>query len=481
MPTQTTVNGLPALWVDGPAPYTAALVVRAGAVDETIRTTGVAHLVEHLVMAAQPRTALDVNASVEDVVTVFHATGPREAVAAWLGGVCAAARSLPVDRLAVEARVLDAEGGDAAAPALLWAAGSRYGAGGTGMLGREGAPHRTLTAEHVHDFVERHYTSANAVVVATGPPPEHPDLHLPEGPRPQRLPARPTPLVLPAYLSGPPVPVASWLVERSASAGVLFGLVSDLVTDGLRHREGLVYEVGTESTPVDLHTGLGVLWTDGSEEDQPRILRHVVEVLRRLATDGPTETDLAHQKAVARAQLTDPRATVDYLEFCAARFLEDRPVPSVEEVAAETEAVAPQEVRRAAARALDTLLIGGTEPAEEGIAGIPDRTDDEVPDAPVLEGRQWRRRLVSLAPWDLRVVIGEDGLTQTVLGHRLGGRWTDLCGVARGPDFRALVFRDGMQLVVWPRDLKDGGAAVAEIDRRAGGLLFEVDEGWLDG
>ena len=50
----TTVNGIPALWTEGPPPYTAALVVRAGAQDETVRTSGVGHLVEHLVMTGQP-------------------------------------------------------------------------------------------------------------------------------------------------------------------------------------------------------------------------------------------------------------------------------------------------------------------------------------------------------------------------------------------------------------------------------------------
>jgi len=51
--------------------------------------------------------------------------------------------------------------------------------------------------------------------------------------------------------------------------------------------------------------------------------------------------------------------------------------------------------------------------------------------------------------------------------------------VAKGPDFRALVFRDGSQIVIWPGSMADGSSLSAEIDRRAGGLLFEVDEDWL--
>lgn len=477
--TETTVNGLPALWSEGPLPYTAALVVRAGATDETVRTMGVAHLVEHLVMAAQPRTVLEVNAQVDDVLTIFHATGDPVAVAAWLGGVCATIRDLPLDRLKVEARVLDAEDGGAAHPALEWSAGARYGADGAGLLGRQGAPHGTLTRTHVVDFLHRHFVSGNAVVVSTGAPPAHSDLYLTEGPAPTRLPARPSDLPLPSYLAGPPVPVASWLGARSAVSQVLTNLVSDLLTDTLRHTEGLVYEVGGDSTPVDDTTLLVALWADGAERDQPRILTTTVDLLRQLAERGPTAEDLVHQKAVARAQLTDPRGTMDHLVLSAFRRLDGRALTTVEEETARVEAVTAEEVRQAAARALDTLLLAGTAPAPEGIAGIPDRTEDETPSGVEVEGREWKRKLVSMAPRDLRLLIGEAGVDQTALGHRHVGLWSDLRGVAKGPDFRAIVFADGGQVTVWPGSLKDGAAAVDEIDRRAGDLLFEVDENWL--
>ena len=161
MLNSTTVNGIPVLWTDGPAPYTAALVVRAGAQDETLRTTGVGHLVEHLVMTGQPRTTLDVNASVDDVVTVFHATGDRDEVTEWLALVCDAVHDLPLDRIALETKVLEAEDGDSVEPAVAWSAAARFGVGGAGMLGRQGAPHRALGRDHVVDFVGRLYTAEN--------------------------------------------------------------------------------------------------------------------------------------------------------------------------------------------------------------------------------------------------------------------------------------------------------------------------------
>ncbi len=478
MLNSTTVNGIPALWTDGPAPYTAALVVRAGAQDETLRTTGVGHLVEHLVMTGQPRTTLDVNASVDDVVTVFHATGDRDEVTEWLALVCDAVHDLPLDRIALETKVLEAEDGDSVEPAVAWSAAARFGVGGAGMLGRQGAPHRALGRDHVVDFVGRLYTAENAVIVATGEPPQHPRIRLPEGPRPEPVQTHESHLELPAYLAGPPVPIVSWLVRRAPAAPVLAGLVSDLLIEALRHGEGILYDVGIGSTPLSVEKGLAVLWADGSEEDQPRILAEAVEVLRTLARDGPRDTDLAHQKALARAQMSDPRGVVDHLLHCAFRLLEGRPVLTTEESIAEVEAVSADEVRQAAQRALETLLLGGGDPAPEGVAGIPDRTDDEDPECPAFEGRTWKRRLLSTAPRDLRVVVGDHGLSQTVHGQRHGGHWTDLVGVAKGPDFRAVVFRDGSQLMLWPTSIGGGEALAAEIDRRAADLLFEVDEDW---
>lgn len=479
MTRRSTVNGIPALWTEGPEPYTAALVVGAGVCDETLRTAGVAHLVEHLVMAAMPRTTLETNAWVDDELTVFHATGPREAVDEWLGTLCRVVRDLPLERLEVEARVLEAEDGAAAPPALAFMAGARYGTDGVGALGRHGAPSRTLTRDHVRDFVARRYVSGNAVVISTGAPPEHADVRLPDGARPTRPEARESCLALPGYVADPPVPLASWLVERTPVAPVLLTLVIEALTRSLRHDQGLVYEVDGGSSPVDDATLLAVLWADGAEEGQVRVLESTVGVLRDLAASGPEPSELAHEQAVARQRLTDPRGTVDRLVVGAYRLLAGRPVRTAEEESTDVEAVTREDVARAAARALETLLLAGTRPAPGGIAGVPDRTDDEPPPVPEVTGRPWTRRLLSTAPRDLRVVIGESGMTQTAHGHRHGGSWADLRGVAQGPDFRALVFADGGQTTVWPGHLRNGAEAIAEIDRRAGVLAFEVDADWL--
>jgi hypothetical protein len=319
--TTTDVNGIAGIAVQGPPPYTAALIVGAGAAHESFRTMGVAHLVEHLAMGAQPRSTLDVNAEVDDVLTVFHAAGPAAEVAAHLGRLCATLRELPTERLTVEAKVLLAEDGSSMPIPLEWSAATRFGANGTGLLGRNGPPPTALDATHVTDFVRRHYTSGNAVIVATGPLPRHPDIRLPRGG--PVVPPRPTAtqIDLPAYLAETPVPVISWIGGRGPAHQTLARLVVDRLTDDLRHRDGLVYDVDWANSPIDDHRTLVAVWTDGDDTAQQTVLAAGVNHLRRLADLGPSVDELTHHLAVARSRVTDPRATLDHLVISAFRHL----------------------------------------------------------------------------------------------------------------------------------------------------------------
>src|SRR3954454_9377423 len=46
------IDGVPVLWEQGPAPLRATLTFGVGGRDETFRTLGVTHMVEHLAMGA---------------------------------------------------------------------------------------------------------------------------------------------------------------------------------------------------------------------------------------------------------------------------------------------------------------------------------------------------------------------------------------------------------------------------------------------
>jgi hypothetical protein len=56
---QGEIDGVPALSEDAPGPWRESLVFGVGTRHDTFRTAGVTHLVEHLVMAAQPKSHLE--------------------------------------------------------------------------------------------------------------------------------------------------------------------------------------------------------------------------------------------------------------------------------------------------------------------------------------------------------------------------------------------------------------------------------------
>src|SRR5687768_17095636 len=130
---QTSVDGVPVFYAEGPPPLTAGLVFGVGRRDETFVQGGVTHLVEHLAMRAVGRTAIESNASVDLTSTEFLASGSPDRVAAFLRAVCRALADLPTDQLAVEADVLRAEGGTVAAPPVALLLGELYGTTGAGL------------------------------------------------------------------------------------------------------------------------------------------------------------------------------------------------------------------------------------------------------------------------------------------------------------------------------------------------------------
>jgi hypothetical protein len=124
---RTEIDGVPALWANGPEPLQAALMFGCGTRDEAFRSIGVTHLIEHLVMSTLPRLHHEHNASVDLEVTAFYAAGEPKHVVAFLEQVCRALADLPLQRLEREAGVLTAEGGSPAHPTTASLLARRYG------------------------------------------------------------------------------------------------------------------------------------------------------------------------------------------------------------------------------------------------------------------------------------------------------------------------------------------------------------------
>ncbi|MGW0884991.1 hypothetical protein [Streptomyces sp. NPDC002671] len=98
------IQGIPTLYSPRQGQITAGLFFRVGRADETLATSGLTHLVEHLALHRLGLSDLHYNGATANTYTLFHVTGDEDEVVAYLNGVCAALRDLPLDRRRFSAR-----------------------------------------------------------------------------------------------------------------------------------------------------------------------------------------------------------------------------------------------------------------------------------------------------------------------------------------------------------------------------------------
>jgi predicted Zn-dependent peptidase len=467
-------GGIPVFCQEGPAPLTGALVFRVGPRDETFRTRQVTHVIEHLVMSSLPRSRLDSNASVEAGSTVFYATGRPEAVADFLNAIAAALRDLPVDRLAREVGVLEAEEGLSVHPALAWSAGLRYGNAGIGLLADQGPPIDQLRAEDVLAHCRRYFVTGNAALIFTGPPPGGLDVRLPEGPPPQRNTSVRSPLPQPGFVKDDmPWPVLSFLVPKTEVPWLLPSILEERVVDDLRHRQGISYSLDGDHTLFDGQL-LVALMPDGRPGHETQVTEALWRALVELAERGPSQVELDEAVGGARESMLDPRATVDNLLNGAARHLAGEPSRTVEEHLALAGRVTPAQAQDLARQALTTVLLGVPTDAKPELADLPDLTEHEPPSGTPVTGQSFRRKTLCFAAFDLRAVVGDDGISLTARSHTWSGSWDDVVGVAASAGDRGVFLRSGLDFHVCDRHLRNTQRLFDLIDDRAGCKLFTV-------
>jgi len=478
---RTDVDGVPVLWQEAPGSFSASLVFGVGARHETFRTVGVTHLVEHLVMATLPKSHLDSNAHVDLDSTIFQATGRPEAVVEFISAVCAAITDLPLSRLATEAGVLEAEGASGDHPAMCAALNDRYGLAGPGLLGTDGPGIRQITEEHVTDHLSRFFHRGNAVLVLTGAPPAGLRVLLPHG-----VPPAPTAVSIsrrrpPGRLTyAGPMPSLSIEVASAdgADAAALLRILVERMTDDLRHREGLAYEVDGTSARVDGTHGVITFWADGREGQLDKVATGLWEAVRGLAEAGPTLEEIAHDRAGLEEFLDDPRTMQARLEGNALSLLRGGQPRTPEDARAQHDALTPAHLQDMAGRSLTTALLQLPEDVEVDVADLPllDRDDEAYGDAPVI-GRTHRKRALALAPASLRAVVGDRGASLQVRGDTLTVLWDVVVGLGTGPDDRVIVAADGTVMQLSGKYLKDAGELFSTIEAHVPkALWFELSE-----
>lgn len=456
------VDGVPVLWAPRGESYTGSLTFAVGRRDETFIQGGITHLVEHLAMSAVAPSHLDRNASVDEGVTRFTATGKPEAVGAFLTEVAMALADLPMERLAVEASILEVEGPGVVDPTVASLLARRYGARGVGLVGFVDAAVGAISAEEVRAHAERYFVADNAVAWFTGPPPDGLRLPLPRGrlnlpTRPEQLEPR-GPGV--SILDQPGVGVS---FEVRESEAVLTGcrILLERLTSELRTQRGVVYHLGLSVARLDLDHWHVALTADCRPHDAIAVASCMVDELGRMADGGPTEQEMLRDLDGMRAAFDDPRSAADELDMAAGRMLQRGQSLTQADVLAERLDLTSEQVAAAFREARDGVMVAV--PPGPDLAGLPLPVLSPPTSAPV-EGQVFSRRLTgSKVPRGARLTVGGQGISVRVGPDTITVRFENLVGYGEAPGGSLLVAEDGTNVVVAEGDWRNGSAALASI------------------
>ena len=449
-------------------PYVGGLMFRVGRADESGPTTGVTHLVEHLSLPGQSRQEPDLAATVDNILTAFYAYGEPDEVGGLLSRTATTLGMLPLERLTTERAILTAEESAQGFNFNRLAFALRFGPITHGLVGYDEWGLEHLTPESVQGWADACFTRGNAAVWFTGEPPPGFELDLRDGePEPFDTPApRPIPYVdFPSlYASSPPGGVLLATVGRRTTA---LGIVSDVLlhrlADRLRYELGLVYAVESVRSPLtkdEIHTAILI---DAAEANVRRVADEALEVLRRLAEDGPTEDELEHERRRRRRDGSAAPELSSWLGFIAAQHLVGAPYESVADFVAEADAVTPASAAEALRGAAERLLLIGPEEA----AGVTGLTDYPLTSPRRVEGRRFRPHAIVGSARKASLVVGNEGamVVATDGTSALTATFADCVLVVHQPDGgRMLVSDDGFFLHVDPTDWRKGEEAVALID-----------------
>lgn len=324
------IDGIPVYHAAIGMTYTGALIFGVGLRDETPPTAGLAHLVEHLVMAKLGKVTVSHNAVTSDESISFYAQGSPTAVADFLTRVAEAVSdlsSLTEADVAEQRRVISAElGSDDERPgrgALL----DRFGARSIGMLDVGTPGHRSLTRTHVLDFAATWLHAGNAAVTLSGDVPDALRVGLPA--------ARPLPDRAGAevfregvWIVNGAVPVNLTMVLSGTSddpAALIAGpLLADAILHDLRTNRQLIYSVAPFVAPLTRNSRFVAYALDPRPEDSVKAAARALGVVRRLSSDGPTEDELAEALASWAQGDEEPENQFGKLESIATSILRGR-------------------------------------------------------------------------------------------------------------------------------------------------------------
>lgn len=439
----TSHRGIPVRWADLPGPLTGTLIFGVGHRDEPAQLMGITHLIEHLAFRMIEPIHVQHDGVVSDESLMFYATGEPGDVAHFLNEICQALGTLgdmSEADLTLEKSVICTESGSCSSTAGLLT--YRYGLGGLGNANASHSGGHSLTPAELASWSHTWLTSANAALTFCGPVPDELDVNLPTGDLPPRWSGRPVVTTPRLVESGKAGVAVSLVVERTA-AFELGAALSEEAQRRLRHELGLTYSPEVFFTRVDEADVQVDLVLDPNSENVPCVAEEVLALLRRLSTDGFSDSAVTTTRTAWLTELAWPNAVVarhlDEVSIAGLLGVTDSPP---ELVLARAQSLTAERLTLALVDSLGSLVLAYDEnepldPDWISTCGLEhDRFDpwDEDLDAPTRRGRRWRGKMRGDAS-GVRVTVN-DGLLTTrsrvgtgsiqlrelvVLGHRTCG------------------------------------------------------------
>ncbi|MER5731353.1 insulinase family protein [Streptomyces sp. NPDC002138] len=455
----TTVGGIRTVLAPRSGPVTAGLLFRVGRADETLATSGITHLVEHLALHRHGLGDLHYNGATAAVYTHFHVSGTPADVVEYLNGVCAALRDLPMDRLETEKEILRTEAaGRSRGPGHgmpLW----RYGARGHGLVSYAEAGLPRITAHAVREWARTRFTTENAVLwITSDTVPEGLDLTLPAGAW-QELPEVTSALpVTPAYYPGEEGgAVLSSVLPRSTGAVLFAEVLGKELFRELRQKGGYSYTAGADYEPRDTDTATIVAYADALPQKRDAMVGAFIDVLAKLRAGRIEQADLDSVRASALARFDVPELAAQLLPGHAMNLLLRHRNLTRDQARAEIEAVTVEVLhgiaREVWANALMQVPGRGVDWA--GLTEAPQQS------AEVVAGQTYP----CLADRAQRLIVSGEGVSLVSPDNQVTVRYADCVLMNSYPDgARYLVGHDGFSLTVEPTLYGITSAQLAPLD-----------------
>ncbi|MBB5868054.1 putative Zn-dependent peptidase [Allocatelliglobosispora scoriae] len=459
---ETELDGVPVFLSPAPGPMRAGLMFRVGRADETLATTGITHLVEHLALYRHGVADYHYNGATAEWITHFAVSGTPEHVVDYLAGVCEALADLPMARLDAEKSILRTEAAGRQRGPVSAMATWRYGAQGQGLLSYPEWGLSRLTADEVRAWASTHFNRSNAVLWLTGTElPAGLSLKLPEGRR-MAVPTGAETFLphTPAYFNEGSGGIAvSAIVPRCAAAQLYAGVLERALFRSLRQEGGYSYTVDAAYSTKGTHDQATIIgYADALPQKQDAVVGAFLDVLAALRAGRIEQSELDSLRHKAEQELGHPEYDAGTLPHRAMSRLVGADYRDADTQRRELAAVTVADVTAIAAQVFDTALFlvpQGTKLDWAGVEQAPQFSTTLVP------GRYMR----ALAADGCGLSIGAEGVSISSPEGNATVRFDDCVALLTWPDgARRLIGRDGINVQVEPTLFDIDRASLASID-----------------